>query len=268
MNAFDSIPLWGFFVGTVIIVMVSIEGGYQLGRGSRRKSEDEKESPVSAIAGSILGLTAFMLAFVFGIVLNRFDARKEFVMREANAVRTAWLRADFLPAADRSETKNLIHDYLKARINFVLARDLSSTTLSRFASEVARVQERIWDTAVDNARKDMNSDVAALYIESLNEIFEIHASRTALVKMRVPAVIWLMLLVLTALGMVGLGYQTGISGSQRSRARPIMAMSFAMVISLIADLDQPAKGLISVSQQPLIDCSSWISESAAGEQTH
>ena len=35
--------------------------------------------------------------------------------------------------------------------------------------------------AVVNARKDMNSDVAALYIEALNEVTNIHPDRTAAV---------------------------------------------------------------------------------------
>ena len=40
------------------------------------RSQDEKESPVSAIAGSILGLAAFMLAFTFGIVWERHDLKR------------------------------------------------------------------------------------------------------------------------------------------------------------------------------------------------
>ena len=108
--------------------------------------------------------------------------------------------------------------------------------------------------AVANARHDMNSDVAALYIESLNEVNGIHASRVAVgIQARVPGEIWLVLYCVTILGMMCVGYQTGIAGSKRSMARPILALSFALVFALIASLDRPDSGVIKVTQQPLID---------------
>jgi hypothetical protein len=100
----------------------------------------------------------------------------------------------------------------------------------------------------------MNSDVAALYIESLNEVNGIHASRVAVgIQARIPNEIWLVLFGITMLGMMGVGYQTGIAGSTRSLARPILALSFALVFALIASLDRPDSGVIKVTQQPLID---------------
>ena len=47
----DAIPIWAVFAATIIVVMVAIEVGYLLGHAVHRRSEDEKESPVSAIAG-------------------------------------------------------------------------------------------------------------------------------------------------------------------------------------------------------------------------
>jgi hypothetical protein len=52
---------------------------------------------------------------------------------------------------------------------------------------------------------------------------------------------------------MGVGYLTGIAGSKRSMAGPILALSFAMVFALIASLDRPDSGVIKVTQQPLID---------------
>jgi len=83
---FDFTPVWLLFSGAVLLVMLSIEAGYRMGRSSCRRSEDEKESPVSAIAGSVLGLVALMLAFTFGIVSDRYDSRKGLVREEANSM--------------------------------------------------------------------------------------------------------------------------------------------------------------------------------------
>jgi hypothetical protein len=250
----DAIPLWAFFAGIIVIVMVSLEGGYRLGRFAHKRSEDEKESPVSVISGSVLGLGAFILAFTFGIVSNRYDYRRELVRNEANAIRTAWLRSDFLSEPDRAETKELFRQYLDARLAFTQSPETILERAEGFLSGVQRSQARLWEIAVANARKDMNSDVGALYVEALNEMFSIHALRVAVgLQMRIPTGIWFMLLALTSLGMVGLGYQTGIAGSRRSLAQPILAVSFALVITLIADLDRPTGGIARVTQQPLID---------------
>jgi hypothetical protein len=250
----DAVPIWAFFVGTILGVFASIELGYLLGQHMHRRSEDEKESPVSAIAGTVLGLLAFILAFTFGIVFNRYDARKELVKQEANAIGTAWLRSDFLPEADRAEAKALFKEYLEKSLAFVQGSDVSPERARTVISETQQLLNRLWEMAVANARKDMNSDVAALYIESINEVIDLRALRIAVGRQaRMPAFIWVMLFSLTCLGMMSVGYQTGIAGSKRSMVRPILAVAFALVIALIAALDRPDSGVIRVSHQSQLD---------------
>lgn len=250
----DIIPIWALFVGTIVLVMASIEAGYLLGIAAHRRSAEERESPVSAMASAVLGLTAFILAFTFGIVTDRYDARKGLVREEANAIGTTYLRADFLPEPDRAETKSLLSEYLDLRLDIAQGGHIEGEHVGNFIAETKRIQDRLWEMAVVNARKDMNSDVAALYIDSLNQVIELHALRVAVgIQARVPGAIWLVLYTITILGMMGVGYQTGIAGSKRSMARPILALSFALVFMVIAALDRPTTSFITVSQQPLID---------------
>lgn len=106
--------------------------------------------------------------------------------------------------------------------------------------------------AVDNGRKDMHSNVGALYIDSLNRMFDVQTMRVAVgLHARIPTGIWLVLFVLVILGMLGVGYQSGVAGSGRSWTMLILALSFSIVIALIATLDRPSNGLITVSQQPM-----------------
>jgi hypothetical protein len=197
-------------------------------------------------------MAAFMLAFTFAIVSDRYDTRKELVRDDAIAIRTAWQRADFLPEEDRGEAVALLQQYVDVRVKFAEAGTLESVQM--FLSEAQRLQGQLGNMAVANARKDMNSDVAAMYIDSLNEVNGIHAARVAVgIQARVPREIWLVLYCLTLLGMVSVGYQTGVSGSKRSIARQIIAFSFAFSFALIAALDRPDSGILSVTQQPLVD---------------
>jgi hypothetical protein len=245
----EQIPVGLFFAISFIVVLVSIEAGFRIGHVAHRRSEDEKESPVGAIAGSILGLLAFMLAFTFGLVSDRYDARRGLVREEANAVRTAYFRADFLPEADRVGAKDLLRSYVDERMAAVRSGDIGQVKAAMAGAEA--IQTRLWDRAVANARVDMNSDVAALYIESINDLMGFHATRVAVGAARIPVGIWHALGILVVLGMLAVGYQTGIAGSRRSWAMPILAFSFSLVIALISALDRPFSDLLGVSQQPL-----------------
>lgn len=75
--------------------------------------------------------------------------------------------------------------------------------------------------------------------------------------------IWFALYSLTILGMVSMGYHAGIAGSKRSKATWIVAISFGMVIALIASLDRPG-GFVRVTQQPLIDVQQFIAGDEGG----
>lgn len=255
----DRYPLWVISLGVFLMVLAAMEGGYRLGGVERRRPEFEKEAPVSAISGSILGLLAFMLAFTFGIVASRFDDRKELVREEANTIRTVIARSEFLPEGDRGRAVGLLKTYLALRLEIVSKRNM--ITIERNLSECGDIQKDLWRMAVANARKDMNSDVAALYVEALNDMAAFHAKRVSLgLKTRVPAGIWLVLCALMVIGMATIGYQTAIASSRRSPAAAALSMAFTLVISLITALDNPHSDLIRVPQQPLSDLLGEIRE--------
>jgi len=260
----DAVPIPLTFAGMVLFVLLFLEIGYRAGRALHRRWAGEKESPVSVISGSILGLAAFMLAFSFGIVSNRYDAKKELVREDANAIRTVWKRAEFLPEPDRTETMGLLRGYVDARLAFSQRPDTDPGAIRAALEGARRVHDRLWAIAVANARKDMNSDVAALYVESLNEMANVHALRVAVgMQARVPLEIWLSLLFLTALGMLTVGYHTAIAESKRSLIQPILAVCFAMVVALIATLDRPGSGVLKVNQQPIAELQDAMIGSAA-----
>jgi hypothetical protein len=138
-------------------------------------------------------------------------------------------------------------------------------TVAAMSAKAVQVQHQLWDMAQVHVGEGVNSDIMAQYLESLNSMADLHARRITLgLQARVPPGIWLFLLALLAIGMLAVGYQTAISGSRRSWAALILAVSFSLVIVLIAALDRPQTSLLPVSQQPLENVKLWI---AAGEET-
>jgi hypothetical protein len=247
----DALPIWVLFFLTAAIIFIAVEIGFLFGRKVRRRTEEEREAPVSAIAGAILGLTAFMLAFTFSIVSDRYDTKKGLVREEANVIRTAWHRSDFLQEPDRAKTKALLREYVDKRITF--ADSLDPKLAEASIADALRIQHQVWDMAVVNARIDMNSDIGALYIESVNQIADVNALRVNVgLEARIPSGLWIALYGLLILGMVGVGYQTAIADSRRSRATALLAISLSLVIMLIAALDHPMNSFVSVPQQPMV----------------
>jgi hypothetical protein len=54
------------------------------------------------------------------------------------------------------------------------------------------------------------------------------------------------------------GYNGGLTGSRRRIAMLIMSLTVAGVIMLVVDLDQPARGLIQVPLDPLVEAAQGI----------
>ena len=99
-----------------------------------------------------------------------------------------------------------------------------------------------------------NSIVVGLFIESLNEVIDLHAKRVTLgLRNRIPGIIWATLYFVAILGMAVLGYHSGLAAPRRSLAILPLIFTFSAVMRLIADLDRPREGYLRVSQQAMID---------------
>jgi hypothetical protein len=245
----DYLPLWGLFAATVVAVLLSLEGGFRLGRWRHQRSEQEKDVSVSAMVGATLGLLAFLLAFTFGMVASRFEVRRQVLLDEVNAIGTAYLRAALLPEPHRTEIRNLLRHYADVRLEGV-----RSGKVEEAIQRSEELHGRLWSQAAAVGEKNPGSIVAGLFIQSLNEVIDLHTKRvTAGLRSRLPDMIWLVLYAITVLGMGAMGYQAGLSGGSRSLAGSALALAFSAVILLIADLDRPREGLLKVSQQPMVD---------------
>jgi hypothetical protein len=254
----DAIPLGILFAATVIVLAIAIELGYRAGNTHPEDKKKDKEKITTYNVAAILGLLTFILVFSFGIVYSRYDSKKGLVREEANLIRTTWLRADFLPDRDCKKTEELLRRYIDIRLEFVAINDQAK--IDEIFHESDLIQHQLWGLAVDNARLDMNSDIAALYIESLNDMINLQSIRVAVgVQARIPTAIWLLLYFLIILGMFGVGYQVSVAGSsRRSFTTPVMILVFSIMILLIAALDRPNNRVIPVSQKPLTDLRTWM----------
>ena len=245
----DVIPIWLLFVLTLGLSLVSIDAGYRVGAVRRVAKQHEDEPPVGAMVAAMLGLLAFMLAFTFGLAATRYDARRQLVLDEADAIGTAWLRAGMLPEHG-DEIRGLLREYTDVQIR--AGDDPRRFAESRRQSEAIHL--RLWSHATDIARRNPGSTIVPLFVAPLNDVMDFHAKRvTAATQHRIPLPIWGALYLVAVLSLAVMGYHNGVVSKSRSLAMLAVAIAFTAVLWLIADLDRPHEGLLLVSQQPMID---------------
>lgn len=250
-------PIVGVFVAFAIVALITSEIGYRHGRWWQDRTPEEREGPTAMIVGSLLALMAFLLAITMGMASDRFDTRRALVLAEANSVGTTYLRAGYLPEPASSEIRNLLREYLPLRI---VSSDMPD--VRRRMARSNEIHARLWSIAEELARTTPESDVLALFIDSLNETIDLHETRvTSGVYARVPATIFILLLLgsMLTLGMVG--YNAGLTRRRSPLAAVVMILVLGAVITLVVDLDRPQGGFLKVSQQPLIDLQEQIGAS-------
>jgi len=248
----DAIPLWGVFALLCVLSWLAMKIGERMGRWRNSRSTQEKDGPIGAAVGAIMALLAFMLAFTFSLAAQRFDARRQVILEEANAIGTTFLRARMLPEPQRTQASKLLKEYVDTRIR---ARTPGATaeTVEEAIRRSEQLQDELWTYAVAAAEKAPN-DITGLFVESLNQTIDLHATRVMVaIRSRVPLVIWVVLMGLAMLGMGAVGYQSGMAASKLSPAMLAMVFAFATTAYLIVDLDRPSEGILQTGQAALLD---------------
>jgi hypothetical protein len=243
----DPIPLVVILAIFAIVSLLVYELGFRGGRWWQDKTPEETEGPTGMLVGSILALMAFLLAVTMGMASDRFDARRGLVMQEANAIGTTYLRAGYLDEPASSEIRTLLREYVPNRI--------SSDDPARVAAGIARSEElhaELWVLAEEVAQTTDRGDVTALFIESLNEVIDVHAMRvTAGIYARVPETVLAVLVLGSILSIGMVGYNAGLTGRRSLISAAVLIVALGVVLVLVVDLDRPQNGFITVSQRPL-----------------
>jgi hypothetical protein len=245
----DILPLWALFIVLLLANLLLDECGFRVGRLRAHRTQKESDSTVSAIVASELGLLAFMLAFTYGIVASRFDLRRMTLLNEANAIGTTYLRAAMLPPGQGEPIRDLLREYVDLRIQAAQGR-----AIDQVLHRSEEIQEQLWTKAIAAAEYDTHALPTELFIQSLNEVIDLHAARVlASLRNRLPLPVWIVLFGVGFLSFFTMGYQAGLTKASRSPATIVIAVTFVAVIWLVADLDRPREGFLHVSQEPLID---------------
>jgi type IV secretory pathway VirB2 component (pilin) len=178
------------------------------------------------------------------------------VLEEANAISSTANFALMLPEPARKPILGLLRDYVAVRIGLGIPHDPAK--LERDIARSLELQTKLWQQAVAVTAAAQQSLPAYRFVGSLNEMNNIHERRLTALRYHIPGEVAFMLIVVAMVAMGFTGFYAGLTGLRRHAVTLIMSLMVSVVIMLVADLDQPARGLIQVPVQPLVDAAQGI----------
>jgi hypothetical protein len=241
---FQNAPLWLTLLLLIVVMALAFEIGAWIHRRARLRARDaaDKEAEGHVLSG-VLGLLALLVAFTFGMSLSRYDMRRDLVVREANALTTAYLRTDLLDQPER--LRELIRGYAKARLEF----GLTSGARERAAElRAVQLEPLIWAEAVRLVGPSRQTPLAGFALAPLNEAFDTATARRTALAARLPGHVLLTLVLYMVASAMVLGFSVaGASGRLRIASMALFAL-FSVALGVILDLDEPRRGPIPVPQ--------------------
>lgn len=242
-----------FAVTLFLTLSLAYEGGYRLGRWRRGSAvpTETRIAAVSVLTGGMVTLLAFMLGLAVDFAQNRFEARREHVAVEANAIDTAWRRAHLLAPPEGEALEALIAEYGQSRLAFTVA-DIH-VSVPALLARTADLETRIWAVASTAATRAPNPITAAA-ITALNPMFDAAVSQRFSFEGRIPRGVLSLLVVGSVLAIGALGVQLGLAGHRQPVLSSLLILMWVGPAALTVDLNRPRLGALRVDPSPLV----WV----------
>jgi len=236
-------PVLLFFVSFAVLWLAArLAAAY-----ARRRAKDEDvHKDFDIVLGGTLTLLGLIIGFNMLSAVTRYDQRKNYEEEEANAIGTEYLRADFLPAAERAKVRELMKAYTDKR---VLYYTTDPELRNDATAAAARLQGEMWSAIVPPANAQP-TPVMALVVSGMNDVVNTQGYAQAAFWNRIPDGAWALMMAVAICSNVLIGYNVRDRRGGRELLL-ILPLVASLSFVLIADVDSPRRGFIHVNPQNL-----------------
>jgi hypothetical protein len=233
-------PQASFILISVVFLFIGMLACIHIGRNKLGSC-----SGAGPVEGAVFALFGLLIAFTFSGAASRFEVRRDLVVEEANRFSTAWARLDLLPKEDQPEIRSLFRSFLDRRLSaYESFPNKEEVMTSILDSE--RIQRQIWNQTAASCIAHGEPATTSFILGSLNELFDICATRSSATETHPPFIIFALLF---TLGLISafLGAAGSKSGKELSWAQLIIfALVICVSVYVTLELEFPRLGLIRV----------------------
>lgn len=242
---------WALFLTVAAILLIVSEAGLRCGLRLHAAKDEAHKVQIGGIQGAVLGLLGLLLGFAMAMAAARYDLRRDMVVKQANAIGTAYLRSSLLPESHFGPVRDLLGRYVDLWIKYQPLGD-SSTELAEGRRLGAAIEAELWEHATAAAR-EAPTCITGQFIAALNETIDTGSGRVAAARAHLPGGVWLLLLIVATVGSFTTSYNAGAKGARTVLAGLLLPLLVTVIIILIFDLANPWHGWVRTSQRPLIE---------------
>lgn len=223
----------GLFIGIVALVEIG-----------RRLGAERKVDGLGGMERAVFGLMALLMAFTFSSAAVRFEVRRNMLVEEANAIRTAYMRLELLPADAQPPLRAAFRRYVDNRL--AVYRHLATAAAAADVDRVTHLQQEIWTDAVTACRDGGTPQVASLVLPPLSAMFTAATVRTIGLQTHQHGVVIGMLAVVMLACALLAGFSMGGSADRSWLHVVCFAAVLTVAFYVILDLEWPRLGFIRI----------------------
>lgn len=258
LYAGTSAPALGFgYIAAIVFLALPLAVfiGYRVGRfeyGRRQYANVSPEMvPGGTSLGAMLALLGLLLGFAFSSSLGSREARQDTLVQEAIAMSTAFLTADLLEDAGRTNLQTAILSYARTRLA-TPADVQTAAAWNAFLSRTLEAQSEVWPTTLRAIEGDMTDTIRVAVVRAVTDMLDAHTYRIAAETERLPPLAKLMLLIVAIVTVFIVGNRAALQGRELTWRTFVFAIVLAVIMIIITDLDRPLEGMITLNADTLL----------------
>lgn len=239
-------------LSTILWVCVII--GRSIGMNHLKDSTEKKLEVVGAAESAVFGLLALMIAFTFAGAFDRFEARKIHLMEEATAFERAYEYINLVSPKYQTILRTDMRQFLDIQI-MALHHTPLMKNMDADLEISNQLQKRMWESAVKGCEENKNQNLVSVVLPAFSSLFESAQTGINIKKVHPPAIIFVLLIVLSGLGAFLIGYNS----AENRHKRPLHSLSYVVltsfIIYVILNMEFPRLGAIHMTtfDQMLVD---------------
>ncbi len=240
----NSIDAWMIALAFVVAMFAAWVLGWRIGR---HLHPEPGEDPGNKFIDASMALLGLLLAFSFSMALGRHDQRRLAVVAESNSIGDFYTCASLLKEPHRSQLQGLIREYARDQLE-PLSEYVTAPAMDQSLRRSQSMHARMTDVV---AQAIDHTPIALGLTNTLNNLTSAHASRVAAYDEILPMSIAVLLLISSVIP----SFLTGTKHGETHKLNCFGTFSFIVMVALVVfvtlDLNQPRRGLIQVSSDPL-----------------